>query len=224
MVLTLRNGPRPDEVTGPSTTYGSRSRQRRLDLPARVWEPRLNGATGSFGARVAWTAVPGRVLPPGLGSADRSYSIAFARGDEPVWTVGAARSGFAFDARVLEDSTGTGAVVAAIDGEKVSDELGRKIDIALRSGARAYEGPAGAPPSRGRSASSPMRTESSWRNRRAASPTASSPRTSRRPCAAARRDALSPRSFPRSSTSARAIGEPRRGAGLCEPLHHRDVA
>ena len=70
-------------------------------------------------------------------------------GDEVVWSVGGARSGFAFDARVLEDSTGTGAVVAAIGGEKVSDELGRRIDIALRSGARAFESPAGAPPSRG---------------------------------------------------------------------------
>jgi hypothetical protein len=150
MVLTAGIGPRPDEVSGPSTTYRFQVQTEKLDLPVRVWEPRLDGATGSFGARVTWTAVPGRVLPPGLGSADRSYSIAFARGDEVVWNVGGARSGFAFDARVLEDSTGTGAVVAAIDGEKVSDELGRRIDIALRSGARAYESPAGPPPSRGR--------------------------------------------------------------------------
>ncbi|MGH2785302.1 MAG: hypothetical protein ACRDJ1_08570, partial [Actinomycetota bacterium] len=150
MVLTAGIGPRPDEVTGPSTTYRFQVQTEKLDLPVRVWESRLDGATGSFGARVTWTAVPARVLPPGLGAADRSYSIAFARGDETVWTVGGARSGFAFDARVLEDSTGTGAVVASIDGEKVSDGLGRKIDIALRSGARAYESPAGAPPSRGR--------------------------------------------------------------------------
>jgi hypothetical protein len=150
MALTAGIGPRPNEVAGPTTTYRFQVQTEKLDIPVRVWESPLDGATGSFGARVTWTAVPPRVLPPGLGSADRSYSIAFARGDETVWTVGGARSGFAFDARVLEDSSGTGAVVAAIDGEKVSDELGRRIHIALRSGARAYESPAGAPPSRGR--------------------------------------------------------------------------
>jgi len=150
MVLTSGIGPRSDEVAGPTTTYRFQVQTEKLDIPVRVWESQLDGATGSFGARVTWTAVPGRVLPPGLGSADRSYSIAFARGDTVVWNVGGARSGFAFDARVLEDSAGTGAVVAAIDGEKVSDELGRRIDIALRSGARMYESPAGAPPSRGR--------------------------------------------------------------------------
>lgn len=150
MVLTTGIGPRAEEATGPITTYRFQVQTEKLALPVGFWEPKLEGATGSFGARVTWTAVPGRVLPPGLGGAGRAYSVAFARGSETVWRVDKARSGVAFDVRVLEDSTGTGAVVAELDGEKVGDELGRKIDVVLRSGARAYESPADAPPSRGR--------------------------------------------------------------------------
>jgi hypothetical protein len=153
MVLTTGIGPRANEVTGAITTYRFQVQTGQLDLPVGFWEPRLEGATGAFGARVTWTAMPAQVLPPDLGAADRVSRLEFRRGNESVYTVGRARSGFAFDVRVLEDTTGTGAVVTALDGEKVTNERGRKIDVVLRSGARAYQSPAGAPPSRGRACS-----------------------------------------------------------------------
>lgn len=155
MVLTSQLGPRPTEAVGPIATYRFQVQTEKLNLPVAFWEPSLDGSTGSFGARVTWTAVPGRVLPPGLGSAAPEYALEFRRGNENVWRVDPARSGFAFDARLLEDASGTGSVVAALDGEKVSDEHGRSIDVVLRSGSRYFEGPAGAPPSRGTGCSVP---------------------------------------------------------------------
>lgn len=148
MVLTSELGPRPREATGAITTYRFQVQTEKLVLPLWFWEPSIEGATGSFGARVTWTAVPGRALPPGIGGGSLEYAIEFRRGDEVVWTVDRARSGFAFDPRVLEDTTGNASVYATLEGERVSDELGRSIDIVMRSGARPYEA-AGAPLTRG---------------------------------------------------------------------------
>ncbi|MEX2557822.1 MAG: hypothetical protein WEB06_19605 [Actinomycetota bacterium] len=149
MVLTSGTGPRADEVAGPITTYRFQVQTEALDLPVRVWEPRVEGRTGSFGGRVTWAPVPHGVLP-GLNAGTVEHTIEFRRGRGVVWTVARARSGFAFDARVLEDTQGTAAVTARLDDQRVTDERGRRIDVVLRSGARAYESPAGAPPSRGR--------------------------------------------------------------------------
>ena len=149
MVLSSGLAAGDDEAAGPISTYRFQVQTEKLDLPVGFWEPRLEGRTGPFGARINWTAVPSTVLPPSLGGAPREHAIEFRRGDELVWRVVRARSGVAFDARVLEDTAGGASVVAALDGEPVSDQLGRKIDVVLRSGARAYQAPAGAPPSRG---------------------------------------------------------------------------
>lgn len=152
MVLTTGAGPRADEVTGPITTYRFQVQTEALNLPVRLWEPRLEGRTGSFGARVTWTKVPAGVVP-GLNAGSFANTIEFRRGDELVWIVEQARSGFAFDPRLLEDTQGTAAVTATLRDQRVADERGRRIDVVLRSGARAYDSPAGAPPSRGRSCS-----------------------------------------------------------------------
>ena len=152
MVLTTGGGPRADEVAGPITTYRFQVQTEALDVPVRLWEPRLEGRTGSFGARVTWTKVPAGLLP-GLNTGSVGHTIEFRRGDELVWIVEQARSNFAFDPRLLEDTQGTAAVTAAVEDQRVADERGRRIDLVLRSGARAYDSPAGAPTSRGRSCS-----------------------------------------------------------------------
>jgi hypothetical protein len=149
MVLTSAAGPRADEVLGPISTYRFQVQTEALDIPLRMWEPRLEGATGSFGARVTWQRVPATAVP-GLNAATVAHEIEFRRDDEVVWTVGKARSGLAFDPRLLEDTVGSAAVTARLEDQRVSDARGRRVDLVLRSGARAYDSPAGAPPSRGR--------------------------------------------------------------------------
>ena len=152
MVVTTGAGPRADEVAGPITTYRFQVQTEALNVPVRLWQPRLEGRTGSFGARVSWTKVPAGVVP-GLNAGSFAHTIEFRRGDELVWVVERARSGFAFDPRMLEDTQGTAAVSASLKDQRVADERGRRIDVVLRSGARAYDSPAGAPTSRGRSCS-----------------------------------------------------------------------
>ncbi|HJR19134.1 MAG TPA: hypothetical protein VJ922_05385, partial [Actinomycetota bacterium] len=149
MVVSSGIGPRADEVVGPITTYRFQVQTESLNIPVRLWQPQLEGRTGSFGARVTWTPVPAGVLP-GLNAGSVEHAIEFRRGREVVWTVDRARSGFAFDARLLEDTQGTAAALGTLEDQRVPDERGRRIDVVLRSGGRAYDSPAGAPPSRGR--------------------------------------------------------------------------
>jgi hypothetical protein len=152
MVLTSSGGPRGDEVAGPITTYRFQVQTEATNIPLRLWAPQLAGRTGTFGARVTWPDVPAAVLP-GLNPEFVAHTIDFRRGNEPVWTVEDARSGFAFDPRLLEDTQGTAAVTGTLVDQSVTDERGRRISLALRSGARAYDSPAGAPASRGRTCS-----------------------------------------------------------------------
>ncbi|MGH2784896.1 MAG: hypothetical protein ACRDJ1_06525 [Actinomycetota bacterium] len=149
MVLSSGSGPRANEVVGPITTYRFQVQTEALNIPVRLWAPQLEGRTGSFGARVTWTPVPAAVLP-GLNAGSVEHAIEFRRGREVVWTLDRARTGFAFDARLLEDTQGTAAVLGTLEDQRVADDRGRRIDVVLRSGARAYDSPGGAPPSRGR--------------------------------------------------------------------------
>jgi hypothetical protein len=147
--LTTVLGRKANEVSGSSTTYRFHVQTEKLNLPIRLWEPSLAAGTGSFGAKVSFSRVPAGLIPAQLGRGGQRYSVVFARGNEVVWRLGAARSGMTFDLRVLEDSSGAMRVVASSTGLRVSEGLGDEVAFVMRSGARPYESPMDPPVSRG---------------------------------------------------------------------------
>jgi hypothetical protein len=152
-VLALSTGLRAknDESFGSSTTYRFHVQAERLDVPIRLWEPKLAARTGAFGARVAFPRLPAGLLPSPLDRRAHHYTIEFARGDELVWRLDDARTVTTFDPRLIEDSTGTMRVVAEASNLDLPDALGDEVAFEMRSGGRTYESPLDPPLSRGQS-------------------------------------------------------------------------
>lgn len=151
--LTSSLPAKADEVAGSSTTYRFHVQTETVGIPIRLWEPSVAARTGSFGARVSFPKLPPDLLPRQIERTPPRYTIEFTRGDEIVWTLPQARPITTFDARLLEDSTGTMRVIVSASNVRVSETLGDQIAFALRSGARAYESPLDPPFSRGKGCS-----------------------------------------------------------------------
>ena len=152
-VLNLTTGipPNEEEELGSNTTYRFHVQTESLNLPLRLWEPRLAARTGpAFGARVAFPKVSRTLLPRQLLSGGIDYAIEFDRGTETVWRIDRAQPIQRFDPRLLEDSAGTLRVLAQAENLHVSETLGDEVAFMLRSGTRPYESPIGAPFSRGK--------------------------------------------------------------------------
>jgi hypothetical protein len=151
--LSTALGRKENESSGSSTTYRFHVQTEKLSLPIRLWEPTLSARTGSFGARASYSKLPAGLIPRQLAVGPTRYTLVFARGDEVVWRVTSARSGAAFDPRVLEDSNGAMRVVASASNLNVSESLGDEVAFVMRSGARPYESPLDPPISRGKECS-----------------------------------------------------------------------
>jgi hypothetical protein len=150
LAITAGLDPKNDEATGASTTYRFHVQTERLDLPIRLWEPRYDVQTGTFGGRVIFDAMSPRFIPSALQPGAFDYTVEFARGQETVWRIDDTHPGATFDPRVIEDSTGTVRVISAANNIDSTDVLGDEVAIALRSAARVYESPLDPPFSRGK--------------------------------------------------------------------------
>ncbi|MHB8512709.1 MAG: discoidin domain-containing protein [Actinomycetota bacterium] len=140
------------EYDGAATTIRFQVQVDALEFPLRFWQPTVDAVVNAQGVRVSWSELPSNVVPSSIPLSRLSYDVTF---DTPqadgVWTQPAQQGSITVDPRVLEDSSGTLAVVAHANAVPVPDILGRAVDIILRSARFAYQGPAGAPESRGAS-------------------------------------------------------------------------
>lgn len=140
-----------EQYDGAAATIRFQVQTTDLTFPLRFWEPAITAGIDSRGGRITWNSDTLAALPRAIPASSMRYDAIFdAPGGERVWTApsNGTRS-TTFDPRVLEDSTGTLAVVGHTQAARVPDTMGRRVDVLLRSGRYAYTGPAGPPQSRG---------------------------------------------------------------------------
>ncbi len=134
LALSAELPPAPGEAAGAAVTasFKVQTEQLRLhDIP--FWQPKVTFAPG----RIGWDARTG----------SSSYQVLLEDGKaQPVWSFSGGNAEATFDARILEDTSGSLAVSTT---EKTTAE-GTTVSIYRRSGRVAYRSTAGAPPSRGK--------------------------------------------------------------------------
>lgn len=149
LVLSTRLDRAEEEFEGAATTTRFQFQATKLDIPLRLWQPKV-AFSGDFRiARAIWDELPSQLLPKQANPGAVRTSVRFERAiGETVWVSTDARSGADLDARLLEDTAGTLAVYALIDEVKVEASEGTDLEILLRSARVAFAGGAGKPASR----------------------------------------------------------------------------
>ncbi|HUR22614.1 MAG TPA: hypothetical protein VMZ73_01960 [Acidimicrobiales bacterium] len=127
--------PLDGELSGAAVMAEFRIQSENLRLPdLQVWQPKV-------------TVTPDRVTyGPPAGGATTYQVAADDAASNPVWSFEGTRSEVKFDARILEDTSGSLAVVARTE---MAAE-GTTVTVHRRSGRVAYRSAAGPPASRGR--------------------------------------------------------------------------
>jgi hypothetical protein len=135
MTVSAELPPAAGEVAGPSVAADFKVQATNLRLPDLVaWQPRVTVAPG----RVAWEPLAG-------GSGSYQVGVEDAGGNA-VWGFPATRPEVSFDARILEDTTGS----IAVSARSSATAEGTTVGVVRRSGRVGYRSTAGAPVSRGR--------------------------------------------------------------------------